>query len=143
MSATTRQLGSSSHQVNTISFGLMSLGHAFGHAGDTPTRLRVLDGIYDLGLRTWDGADRYGDTEDLVGEWLSIDPSRRRNVFLTTKCGITPERTVRSDPEYIMAACERSLSRMKTDYIDLYYIHRVDQKTPIEKTMEALSKLKK
>lgn len=51
--------------------------------------------------------------------------------------------SMRSDPEYVREACERSLRRLDVDKIDLYYCHRVDLKTPIEETMEALVQLKK
>lgn len=142
MAPKARSVGLQGTPVDTISFGIMSLGHAYGHAGDTPTRLKILDDIYKQGITTWDDADVYGDTEDLVGEWLTANPAKRKEIFLATKCGITAE-GFRSDPEYIKQACDKSLSRLKTDYIDLYYIHRVDQKTPIEKTMEALVELKK
>jgi aryl-alcohol dehydrogenase-like predicted oxidoreductase len=50
---------------------------------------------------------------------------------------------IRSDPEYVRQACETSLKRLGTSYIDLYYCHRVDGKTPIEKTVEAMAQLKK
>lgn len=120
----------------------MSLGHVYGNAGDTPTRLKILDELHERGITTWDDADIYGDTEDVVGEWFTANPEKRKNIFLATKCGILSD-GFRSDPEYVRQACEKSLGRLKTDYIDLFYIHRVDGKTPIEKTMEALVDLKK
>lgn len=142
MSPSTRKVGPDGPQVNAISYGLMSLGHAYGNAGDTPSRLESLDKLYKEGITTWDGADIYGDTEQLVGEWLKANPDKRKDIFLTTKCGITPT-GVRSDPAYVKESCAKSLEKMNTEYIDLYYVHRVDQKTPIEKTMEALVELKR
>jgi aryl-alcohol dehydrogenase-like predicted oxidoreductase len=51
--------------------------------------------------------------------------------------------TIRSDPEYVKQACEKSLKRLGVDKIDLYYCHRVDKKTPIEKTVAAMAELKR
>lgn len=121
----------------------MSLAGAYGPAGDNPTRLKFLDALYDMGFTAWDSSDRYGDSEDLIGEWLSANPDKREHVFIATKGGIANGLEVNSDPNFITEACEKSLKKLKTDYIDLYYVHRVDQKTPIEKTMQALSQLKK
>ena len=129
-------------EVNAVSFGVMSLGNAYGHAGSTESRLKVLDELYAGGITTWDDADIYGDTEELIGKWLTANPEKRKDIFLTTKGAFTAE-GVRSDPEYVKEACDTSLLKLKTDYVDLYYVHRVDQKTPIEKTMEALLELKK
>ena len=89
---------------------------------------------------------RYGDNEDLFGLWFSKNPEKRKDIFLATKFGavFTPNGlTIRSDPEYVKIACEKSLKRLGVDYIDLYYCHRVDLKTPIEKTTEAMVELQK
>lgn len=143
MASATRRIGPDGPSVNAISYGLMALGHAYGHAGDTPTRLKMLDKLYQAGIRTWDGADAYADVEELVGQWFTNNPGKREDVFLATKVGLLPDRTVCSDPEYVKQACNTSLGKLKTSYIDLLYIHRVDQKTPIEKIMQALSELRK
>lgn len=121
----------------------MSLAHAYGSAGDTPTRLKLLDELHDMGFTSWDTSDKYGDAEDLIGMWLDAHPDKRQNVFIATKGGIAEGSKVDSSPEYIEVACKKSLQRLKTDYIDLYYIHRLDQKTPIEKVMGTLSALKR
>lgn len=130
-------------RVNAMSCGLMSIGHAYGNAGDTPTRLKYLDSLYEAGIRTWDGANVYGDVEEVVGQWFEANPDKRKDVFMATKCGLLPDRSLNSDPVYLKQACENSLKKLKTSYIDLLYIQRVDQKVPIEKIMEALSELKR
>lgn len=92
----------------------------------------------------------YGDSEDLVGKWFARHPERRADIFLATKFGLrmgTREDgsmglLMDSSPAYCRQQCERSLQRLGVDSIDLLYIHRVDGKTPIEKTMEELVKLK-
>ena len=70
----------------------------------------------------------------------------RNSIFLCTKYGVTKgadgKPTVRSDPEYVKKACEKSLKRLGVSKIDLYYCHRVDMKTPIEQTIEAMAELK-
>ena len=72
---------------------------------------------------------------------------KRSDIFLATKCGLQRQpngmHTFCSDPEYVKGACERSLKRLGVDTIDLYYCHRVDGVTPIEKTIEAMVELKK
>lgn len=95
-------------------------------------------------------ADEYGDSEDLIGKWFAANPEKRADVFLTTKFGIrsSPEESMKSvvkidsTPEYCAEALEKSLKRLGLPYVDVYYIHRLDQVTPIEKTIEGLVKLK-
>jgi aryl-alcohol dehydrogenase-like predicted oxidoreductase len=92
----------------------------------------------------------YADSEDLLGKWFAKHPERRADIFLATKFGLrfgvrdngTRGFIVDSSPEYCSQQCENSLKRLGVDCIDLYYIHRVDGKTPVEKTMEELVKLK-
>lgn len=86
----------------------------------------------------------------MVGKWFKLHPERRADIFLATKFGLRG--TVHSDgtynirpdssPEYCREACEKSLEKLGVD-IDLYYVHRVDEVTPIEKTIEEMVKLKK
>jgi aryl-alcohol dehydrogenase-like predicted oxidoreductase len=114
-------------------------------------RLAVLDRAWEMGCTTWDTSDAYGDSEDLLGIWFALHPERRKDIFLSTKFSIVVkfkedgsiESSFDSSPERARSQCELSLKRLGTDWIDLYYIHRTDGKTPIEKTMEALRDLKK
>ena len=145
MQLPTRQLGKDGPYVAAVGAGLMSLGHGYGHAGDDETRLKFLDSLYAQGATNWDNADMYGDVEDVVGKWFAANPEKRKDVFLSTKFGIEgmmdPSK-LNSKPDYVKIACERSLKRMQTDYIDLYYMHRTDGKTPIEETVQAMKELK-
>ena len=71
---------------------------------------------------------------------------KRSEIFLATKFAVTianGKPTIRSDPEYVRQACEKSLKRLGVDKIDLYYCHRVDKVTPIERTVAAMAQLKK
>ena len=130
-----------------MGIGLMSLGHVYGSAGGDEPRLAFLDAMHALGATFWDDADIYGDTETLVGKWFTANPDKRKDIFLTTKFAIAlgeqGDFHVSSDPEYVRQACAASLSKLKTEYIDLYYCHRVDGKTPIERTVKAMVELKK
>jgi len=124
----------------------MGLSVFYGSFGTTAERLAVLDHAYNLGVRHWDTADMYLDNEDLIGQWFRANPSKRASIFLATKFGgiLQPDGLkLRSDPEYVRQACEKSLERLGVEYIDLYYCHRVDGITPIEKTVEAMAGLQK
>lgn len=83
---------------------------------------------------------RYGDNEDLIGRWFQANPSKRADIFLATKFAAKGY-GVDSSPEYAKEAIEKSLKRLGVQYIDLYYCHRVDQKTPIELTVQAMADL--
>ncbi|KAL4977914.1 NADP-dependent oxidoreductase domain-containing protein [Aspergillus desertorum] len=150
MSLSTRPLGPGPNapQISCMGLGFGSLCGFYGPAGSFESRLSLLDHAYSTGLRFWDLADIYGDAEDLVREWLKrAGPARREDVFIATKFGLQRQadglHKFRSDPEYVQEACERSLERLGVDDIDLYYCHRVDGVTPIERTVEAMVELKK
>lgn len=88
----------------------------------------------------------YGDSEDLLGKWFAANPEKRQDIFLATKFGIGLDggknHTVDSSPEYCRQAIERSLKRLGLPSVDLYYIHRLDKVTPIEKTIQVMADLK-
>lgn len=88
----------------------------------------------------------YQDSEDLLGKWFKLNPGKRDHIFLATKFANAMRedgsRYVDSSPEYLRKACEKSLRRLGVPHIDLYYCHRLDQVTPIEKTVEEMKKLK-
>jgi aryl-alcohol dehydrogenase-like predicted oxidoreductase len=147
MSLPTRSLGRNGPQVPAVGVGLMSLGSIYGYAGTLEDKVAFLEHAHSIGARFWDTADMYLDSEDAVGEWAKKS-GNRKDIFLATKFAIqydaaTSAMNVRSDPEYVKAACEKSLKRLGVETIDLYYCHRVDGVTPIEKTVEAMVELKK
>ena len=147
MSTPTRVLGRSANgpAVPALGFGTMSIGGAYGGTRTVEEKLAVLDHAWQIGQRFWDTADIYFDSEERIGEWFK-KTGKRSDIFLATKFGLdftNMVQTVHSDPEYVRFACERSLKKLGVETIDLYYCHRVDGKTPIEKTIEAMVELKK
>ncbi|KAF8855508.1 Aldo/keto reductase [Acephala macrosclerotiorum] len=145
----TRKLGKNGPQVPALGFGLMGLSAFYGKPQSDNERFKVLDRAYELGETFWDSADMYQDSEDLVGKWFART-GKRNDIFLATKFayrvvgeGENMKRMVDSSPEYCREACAKSLKRLGVETIDLYYCHRVDRKTPIERTVEAMVQLKK
>lgn len=123
----------------------MGLSAFYGKPESDEDRFKILDKAYDMGETFWDSADVYMDNEDLIGKWFKRT-GKRDDIFLATKFANTMKdgsMTVRSDPEYVKEACEKSLKRLGIPTIDLYYCHRLDRKTPVEKTVEAMAQLKK
>lgn len=123
----------------------MGLSAFYGKPESDEDRFKILDRAYEMGETFWDSADIYMDSEDLIGKWFERT-GKRDNIFLATKfANIMKDgnRMVRSDPEYVKEACDKSLKRLGIPTIDLYYCHRLDGKTPVEKTVEAMAQLKK
>ncbi len=138
----TRKLGP--FEVSEIGLGCMSLSHAYGAPPPRPQAERVLLEALDEGYTFFDTAAVYGlgHNETLVGEVLS---PHRDKIVLASKCGITDatgtQRGIDGRPETIKAVCEVSLKRLKTEVIDLYYLHRWDRSVPIEDSVGALAEL--
>lgn len=105
----------------------------------------VLTEAANIGINFWDTSDAYGDNQKIIGKWFK-ETGRRNEIFLATKFGVKryPDgrSEVHGEPEYVKTACEASLKDLETDHIDLYFQHRIDPKTPIEKTIEAMAQLK-
>ncbi|KAJ6178653.1 hypothetical protein N7519_009114 [Penicillium mononematosum] len=146
MHTPSRTLGKDGPQVSAVGFGFGSISGFYGPAGTLDERVALLGHAHATGLRFWDLADIYSDCEDVAGEWFKRS-GKRDDIFLATKFALQLQPgggpTFRSDPEYVKTACAKSLQRLRVDTIDLYYCHRVDGVTPIEKTMEAMVELKK
>lgn len=132
--------------------GLGCMGMSFGYTSfggfDDTESAKVFTRAADMGITFWDTSDMYGPetNEKLIGKWFK-DTGRREEIFLCTKFGNVYQEgkrgTVRGDAAYVKQACAASLERLGIDTIDLYYQHRVDDKTPIEETVTAMAELKK
>ncbi len=129
--------------VSEQGLGCMGMSGNYGVPNDEESRATLRRAL-DLGVTFFDTADIYGPyiNEELLGSELG---SVRSEVVIATKFGheVTPEGKIRINgrPEYVRAACEASLRRLNTDYIDLYYQHRVDLEVPVEETWGAMKEL--
>jgi aryl-alcohol dehydrogenase-like predicted oxidoreductase len=138
-----RQLGARGPEVSEMGLGCMGMSFAYGTAdpGESDATLRR---ALDLGITFFDTAEIYGPytNEELVGPALK---GVRDRVVLATKFGFRIEdgRSVGTDsrPENVRRACDASLKRLGTTYIDLFYQHRVDPAVPIEDTVGAMAEL--
>jgi aryl-alcohol dehydrogenase-like predicted oxidoreductase len=136
----TRNLGRSGLRVSIVGLGCNN----FGGRIDLAATRRVVDRAIDAGITLFDTADVYGNrggSETLLGEVLG---ARRNDIVLATKFGMpmNEAQTLQgASRRYIMRAVEASLARLKTDWIDLYQLHRPDPLTPMEETLRALDDL--
>lgn len=131
-----RILGKSGLEVSAMGLGCMGLSFGYGPATDTKQAIELIRAAVEQGVTFFDTAEVYGPylNESLLGE--ALEPFRDR-VVIATKFGFTfgndnKQQILNSRPEHIRAAVEGSLSRLKTDVIDLLYQHRVDPEVPIE-----------
>ncbi|MEO7335610.1 MAG: aldo/keto reductase [Caldimonas sp.] len=126
-----------------MGLGCMNLSHAYGTPPSPEAAETLLLKALDLGVTLFDTASLYGFgvNESLVGRVLQ--PHRHR-ITLSSKCGMTGVNGVRvidGRPETLKRTCEESLQRLRTDVIDLYYLHRWDRAVPIEDSVGALADL--
>lgn len=137
-----RQLGPFS--VSAIGFGCMNVSAGYGTRLEDDVSSRLLNAVLDRGYSFLDTASLYGigHNEALIGKYLA---SRRDEYILASKCGFTRTedgKTVMDGrPETLKQTCEDSLRRLNTDSIDLYYLHRIDPKVPVEDSVGALANL--
>jgi len=138
----TRRIGASA--VSVISLGCMNVSHAYDVTPDEADAARLLNHALDQGITHLDSAALYGGggNERLLARAVG---HRRGDYLLSSKCVldlIEGERVLDGRPETIAGSLERSLQRLNTDHIDLYYMHRLDRKVPVEESMGALVRAK-
>ena len=140
----TRDLGTSGLKVSAIGLGCMGMSQSYGPPDDEES-IRTLHRALDLGVTLIDTADAYGKgaNETLVGRAIR---ERRREVVLASKFGLVPgpagpATEVDARPERVKACCDASLARLGLDTIDVYYLHRIDPKVPVEETVGAMAEL--
>ncbi len=137
-------LGSQGLRVSAIGLGCMGMSEFYGSSSEAEN-LRVLDQAADIGCTFWDTSDMYGPftNEILLSRALH---GRRDQITLATKFGVSRGEDgswhgISGRADYVRASCDASLKRLGTDYVDLYYQHRVDPETPIEETVGAMAEL--
>lgn len=139
-----RLLGNSGLEVSALGMGVMNLSFGTGKAVDESTGIRVIHEAIDQGINFFDTAQAYGPytNEVLLGKALT---QHRQQVVVATKFGFKLENGaivgVDSRPENIRAVAEASLKSLQTDYIDLFYQHRIDPNVPIEDVVGTLKDL--
>lgn len=145
-------LGRTGLKVSQISLGTMNFGELTGEAES----FAIMDEAIEAGINFFDTADvyggpqspdmvkGYGTSEEIIGNWLAQDGSRRDRIVLATKV-YQPMETGPNDKYlsayHIRRACEASLKRLKTDHIDLYQMHHIDRATPWEEILQAMEQL--
>lgn len=139
--STRRRLGP--FRVNPIGLGCMSLSHAYGSPPPREEAVRLLNRALDLGCDFLDTAALYGfgANETLLGEAVG---HRRSEYVLASKCGmagVDGKRMIDGRPDTLLRTVDESLKRLRTDVIDLYYLHRWDKQVPIEESVGALSRM--
>ncbi len=137
-----QKLGNSDLIASRIGLGCMGMSEWYGKPNDQESLL-TLQMALDMGINFFDTADVYGNghNEIFIGNALR---EVRKDLILATKFGFLPnENGICGRPEYAKKACDASLQRLGTDYIDLYYLHRIDNNVPIEETIGAMSDLVK
>ena len=141
-----QELGRSGLKVAPWALG----GNVFGWNVDDATGFQILDAFVDAGFNLIDSADVYsrwipghvgGESETLIGKWLALGGGRREKVIIATKLGMDMPDGKGLSAKYMKVAVERSLTRLQTDYIDLYQSHRDDAETPLEETLAAYGEL--
>lgn len=141
-----RKLGNTGIEIAPLVLG----GNVFGWNVDRETTFAILDRFLEAGFNAIDTADVYnryapglqgGESETLIGAWMS-DRGVRDRVVIITKGGLPMGDGLEGlGPDYLPRACEASLNRLQTDYIDIYMAHRADANVPIARTLETFQQL--
>jgi aryl-alcohol dehydrogenase-like predicted oxidoreductase len=141
-----RKLGSTGIEIQPLVFG----GNVFGWTADERTSFALLDGFVDAGFKMIDTANVYsrwapgnngGESEAIIGRWLK-GRRRRDDIMIATKVGGQMSATSKGlAKDYVLREAERSLQRLQTDYIDLYFSHFDDETLPVEEPLKAYARL--
>jgi len=135
-----QKMGNSGLMASPLGLGCMGMSEWYGPTNDKESRATIKL-AFERGLNFFDTADVYGNghNETLLG---SAVREFRQDVILATKFGFLPnEAGLNGRPEYVKKACDASLTRLGTDYIDLYYLHRIDPEVPLTETVGAMADL--
>lgn len=141
-----KKLGTRRPELSAMGLGCMGMSAFYGQRDDVES-IATIHAALDRGMNFIDTSDMYGNgaNEELIGRAIK---GRRQEVVLATKFGYVMDENnaivgVNGRPEYVKQSCERNLTRLGVEVIDLYYLHRVDPNTPIEETVGAMADLVK
>lgn len=137
-----RILGKTGLKVSALAFGGNQIGSSvFGYKDDRKAAEAILKAI-ELGINFFDTADVYGErnSEKVLGQALL---GRRHGIIISTKAGLTGDGRRNGHPEHLKSALEKSLVKLKTDYIDIFFLHGTDPEVPIEDSVGAIDDLMK
>ena len=131
-------------EVSALGFGCMNVSHAYGNPPPADEAAKLLEVAFDEGINFFDTAALYGfgANEQLLGN--NLLKQHRSKIILASKggmAGVDGKRVINGRPEAIRKNCEDSLRNLKTDVIDLYYLHRWDKQVPIEESVGAMADL--
>lgn len=142
------KIGDTSLEIGPFSLG----GNVFGWTIDEEKSFEILDAYVEAGYNFIDTADMYsywinggggGESETIIGKWMKARGNRDQIILATKVGGPTGEHETDSSRKHILETVEKSLKRLQTDYIDLYYLHYDDGKTPVEETLRTFDELVK
>src|SRR5690554_250748 len=142
------QIGKTDLQITSFNLG----GNVFGWTLDEQKSFEILDAFVEAGHNFIDTADMYsywidggagGESETIIGKWMKARGNRDQMIIATKVGGPTGVNETDSGRKHIMETVDKSLERLQTDYIDLYYLHYDDEKTPVEETLRAFDELVK
>lgn len=140
------KIGQTNLEVARFNLG----GNVFGWTLNEEQSFQVLDAFFEAGYNFIDTADMYsywvdggegGQSEKIIGKWMKSRNNRDKIIIATKSGGPTGVNEIDTSREHILASVEKSLERLQTDYIDLYYLHYDDEKTPVEETLRAYDEL--
>lgn len=140
-------LGRSGLRVSPLALGAMTFGEELGWGSSEKDSTAILDRYLDIGGNFIDTANGYtkGHSEKIIGDHLTHDRSKRDRLVISTKFStnlyVGDPNGGGSSRKSIIGACEQSLRRLRTDYIDLYWLHNYDKHTPMEETISAMHDL--
>ncbi|MCA1901675.1 MAG: aldo/keto reductase [Candidatus Hydrogenedens sp.] len=132
-------LGKSGLKVSEICLGTMT----FGNEADKEVSFKIMDCAYDIGINFFDTAHNYnkGETEKIVGEWIG---DKRKDIIIASKVFFPSQKGINNEglsKKNIIQSVEESLRRLKTEYLDILYLHHWDEDTSIEYSLEAVHTL--
>jgi len=133
-------LGNTGLKVSILGFGCNQIGsHVYGYKDEKKAADSIMKAV-DLGMNYFDTADVYGNknSENILGKTLS---GHRHRVVISTKAGLLGNGKINGHPKYLRMSLEKSLMRLRTDYVDIFLLHSPDPNIPIEDSLNAIDEL--